>query len=105
MSSITFTPGAEYPNLKGTVTWAGSVKTDTITGIMLSNGINTGPFSGDLVAEDYVSENPTESTWSWSYDVEVTDTVAGVYEISLRLIHDSGEIEFVVPFNRTIRVD
>jgi len=104
MSTINYKVGDTYPNLKSTVKWAGSLKTDTITGVLVANGITTGPFTGAVVMTSSDSENATESTWSWSYDVGSDDTIEGSYELCVQVTHDSGEVENIVPTNNMIKV-
>jgi hypothetical protein len=98
MTSVVYTVGDTYPDLQGKVSWAGNLKTDTITGKMVANGETEGPFTSDLVMSANDSENPAGSSWSWTYDVQEEDTeVVGSYKLCLRLVHDNGDIETVDP--------
>lgn len=105
MSTVLYKVGANYPNISGVAEWEGSVKTDTITGSILSNGKNTGQFTGSIIITDSVSENATLSTLSWTFDVLTADTIAkGSFKLCLSLIHDNGDKE-VIDLNTVATVD
>ena len=95
MSTKEFTVGDSYPNLFDTVVWKGDIDVDNVTGIMVSNGEESGQFTGALVKESAVN-GASESTWSWSFDVKTSDTVlTGSFKLCLRLTHENGDIETI----------
>lgn len=95
MSQYTFSQGDQYPDLFDTVKWNGNVPTDNITGIMIANGSDSGPFTGALTPVSNVTD-PALSTWSWQFDVTEADTAEiGTYRLCLRLTHGDGDQETV----------
>lgn len=104
MSTITFTVGDSYPNLFDTAKWLGDIPVDNITGIMVANGEESGQFTGPLVKES-AQNGASESTWSWSFDVKTSDTVApGSFKLCLRLTHENGDIE-TIDINTVAKVE
>jgi hypothetical protein len=103
---IPFAPGDSFANLSGTLTWKKSI---TLTDV--SAQIFTGdyadydealPFHGDLVIGTIV-EGANPSTADYSYNVLSTDTVIGDYDVHIRVVFSSGEVETISNVKR-IRV-
>ena len=92
MITIQISTGDTYPDLQGTVTWAGSLDTDGITGSLVANGQTTGPFTGAVGQLSFVND-PIESNWIFTYNLTTVDTVAGTYDLCVRMAHNNLDIE------------
>jgi len=92
MITIQISTGDTYPNLQGTVKWSGSLATDGITGSLTANGATTGPFTAVVTQASFITD-PVESQWVFNYDLTVADTVAGTYDLCVRMQHLNGDIE------------
>lgn len=88
--------GDTYPDLKGAISYEGSVATETMLVSFISNGDSIGPFTGAVFRTGGESENATSSTFLWTYDIRDIDTQAeGSYNICLKVEHIDGSIETI----------
>lgn len=96
MSNRKWYPGDSFPNLAGTVSWSGLMEITAATA-SIHVGSYTGaakPWYGAVTISD-VLEGEAGSSFNFSYDVAVEDTVAGEYDILLRVVLATGEIETI----------
>ena len=100
MKTVVFTVGDSYPNLKGSLYWGEAIDVPAeMTGIMLANCADTGPFTGPLALTVVTTTSGTQI--DWVFDVQAVDTaLVARYKLSLRLTHDPAgvaDIETVNP--------
>jgi len=104
MSTHTYQLDDAYPNIQGVVTYAGSVDTATMTGVLWASDSSNGPFTGTIARIGGDSENVSSSTFYWDFIVDAAMTAeVGVYKLCLKLTHSNGSIE-TVDANLTIKV-
>ena len=96
--------GDSYPNLRGILTYRGSVDTANMTVELIANNNASGAFSGVATRSGGNSESADRSTFEWTFDVTSTDTAAvGEFVIELKITHASTEIE-TIHSNLTVEV-
>lgn len=95
MEHFVFYLGDGRDDVGGKVSWAGSINTADMTGVLVT-GKGTGPYNGAVTRTGGVSGNATESTFEWAYDVTAADnSQLGDFFPLLRLTHSNNKQETV----------
>jgi len=97
MSAFKYSVNDAYPDLKGVLSYAGAIDTETMTVSMVANGQASGPFTGPVTRQGGVSLDANLSTFEWFFDVQSSDTsVLGSYKLCLKATHVDGSVETIV---------